>query len=119
MPLIVLIAHLAQIAVTVTPQSAIAPAAISITVSAVSVKTDQLCVVVVPQVPLAPLAPSAPNQVRNTLKARQFSCWHPTGSRVAQIKVAAAGTYHVWAATRPEGLSGVYVHSNVTKVVLE
>ena len=95
MPVILLLAQLTQIAIRVTPQVALAPAVVQVTVLALTVKVDQLCVVVSDGIPT-------------------FSCWPAQHSRSMVITLHEAGVYAVWAAAKLP--SGLYVHSTPARV---
>ena len=98
MPVILLLAQLTQMAVRVTPQVAIAPAVMRVTVLAVTVRVEELCLVVSDGIPT-------------------YSCWPAQYSRSTVITLHEAGIYHVWIAARLP--SGVYVHSKPTKVLVK
>ena len=98
MPVILLLAQLTQIAIRVTPQVALAPAVVQVSVLAISVKVDQLCVVVSDGIPT-------------------FSCWPVQHSRSMVITLHDVGVYDVWAAAKLP--SGLYVHSKPVKVLVK
>ena len=98
MPIILLLAQLTQMAIRVTPQVALAPAVVQVTVLAVAVRVDQLCVVISDGIPT-------------------YSCWPAHHSRSTRMTLHDAGIYHVWVAARLP--SGVYVHSKPVQVVVK